>query len=114
MGRAVLTMSHEKDTDSQYELLFDDENYIPVNNVTLEMKLVVDSIKMLRTSSALSETQKKLLSSADNVLKRIDMGQSTWGNNTKSTTQEQKSIFYQNVSQFVDMNEEYIFSNTQF
>lgn len=112
--RAILTLSHEKDQASQKELLFDDENFIPVANVELEMKLVVDSIKMLKTCSAISNAQKKLLIDADNILKRVDMGQSTWGNSTKTTTQEQKSEFYQNVSEFVDMNEEYIFSNTQF
>jgi len=112
--RAILTTDPE-DPD-EVTIMFDDEHQIDVANVQLELKLVLDCIKMLKTSTeGINRESSDLISSGFyQNFRRFDLGKSSWAPTWGSSAQQEtgKQQLFAQVSQLADLNSEYIFSTT--
>jgi len=113
--RAVLTLNPD-DPDEGETVMFDDENHLEIGNVQLELKLVLDCLKMLKTSTDnINENEDILSSGFYKNFRRFDLGKSTWSavmNMNSNLDESHKKEFFERVSSLVDTNSEYIFSAT--
>jgi len=104
------------DPDEGETVMFDDENHLEIGNVQLELKLVLDCLKMLKTSTDNINVNEDILSSGFyKNFRRFDLGKSTWSavmNMNSNLDESHKKEFFDRVSSLVDTNSEYIFSAT--
>ena len=96
--------------------MFDDEHHLEIGNVQLELKLVLDCLKMLKTSTDNINPNEDILSSGFyKNFRRFDLGKSTWSavvNMNSNLNETEKTEFKERVAILVDTNNEYDFGTT--